>query len=143
MKAARSAAFAAVLLLATWLPFATHAAAPEKTLGAREYENKCARCHGTAGKGDGWFTEFMKKPPPSLTRLSRDNAGVFPFDRVYQVIDGRKAVPAHGSREMPVWGDVYRSGTIRYHHHGIMSFDEGEVRATILALVEHIARLQE
>ena len=32
------------------------------------------------------------------------NDGQFPFDHVFQVIDGRAMVGAHGPREMPVWG---------------------------------------
>ena len=48
------------------------------------------------------------KPPADLTRLAEDNNGVFPFARVYDVIDGRFEVATHGTRDMPVWGEVYR-----------------------------------
>lgn len=41
---------------------------------------------------------------PDLTALAKNNNGVFPFDRVYQIIDGRREVLAHGPRDMPVWG---------------------------------------
>ena len=97
------------------------------------------------GKGDGWFSEFLKRRPPSLTQLQKNNRGVFPFDHVYQVIDGRKEVPVHGPREMPVWGGVYRveSGRVYDSYLGQYFADDGMVRARILALIEYISRLQE
>ena len=94
----------AVLILAA--PVFTLAA--EKSIGQREYEVKCVMCHGVAGKGDGWLSDYMKTRPTSLTQLKKNNGGVFPFDRAYQVIDGRKEVLAHGPRNMPVWGAAYR-----------------------------------
>ena len=45
--------------------------------------------------------------PANLTVLTKKNNGVFPFEAVYEVIDGRKEVTAHGTREMPVWGRRY------------------------------------
>ena len=44
------------------------------------------------------------KRPADLTRLAEKNDGRFPYSRVFAVIDGRYLVPAHGEREMPVWG---------------------------------------
>jgi len=102
-------------------------------------------CHGASGKGDGWFTSFLKTRPLSLTQLKKDNGGVFPFDRVYQAIDGRKKVLVHGPRSMPVWGGVYRdeSGKEYDTYFGLVYVDEGMVRARILALTEYISQLQE
>jgi len=102
-------------------------------------------CHGVTGKGDGWFTKFLKTPPSTLTQLKRNNGGVFPFDRVYDVIDGRKQVLVHGTREMPVWGAQFRveSGKGFAPYYGLVYADEGAVRARILALIEYISRLQE
>ena len=50
----------------------------------------------------------LPKPPGELTTLSKNTNGVFPISRVYDVIDGRMQVVIHGTREMPVWGDVFR-----------------------------------
>lgn len=119
--------------------------AAEKPLGQVEYERKCAMCHGAGGRGDGWFTPFLKKGPSSLTRLARDNGGVFPFNHVYEVIDGRKEIRVHGPRTMPVWGAVYRDESGREYepYYGLVYADEGVVRARILALIEYLSRLQE
>ncbi len=121
------------------------ALAADKSLGQLEYESKCVMCHGAAGKGDGWFSGHLKGSMPSLTRLKRNNGGVFPFDSVYQVIDGRKEVLVHGPRQMPVWGAVYRVETDRQYdiYSGQYVAAEGVTRARILALIEYISRLQE
>ncbi len=121
------------------------ALAAEKSIGQQEYEGKCAMCHGVAGKGDGWFSDYLKHRTSSLTQLKRNNGGVFPFDRVYQVIDGRKDVQVHGPREMPVWGGFYRVESDKTYdwYFGQFYVDEGIVRARILALIEYISQLQE
>ena len=33
--------------------------------------------------------------------------GKFPTDHVYQIIRGDVNMPAHGNKEMPVWGPVF------------------------------------
>jgi hypothetical protein len=48
----------------------------------------------------------MKVTPPDLTRIAARNNGVFPAERVRQIILG-KGPAAHGERNMPVWGDVF------------------------------------
>ena len=134
-------AWAAAALIA--LPACALAA--DKSLGQREYESKCVMCHGAAGKGDGWFAGYLKSGTPTLTRLKRNNGGVFPFDAVYQVIDGRKEVRVHGPRDMPVWGGVYRVDLEKQFdiYSGQYVVDEGVTRARILALIEYISRMQE
>lgn len=134
----------ASICLSLLLPAAI-AAAAEQSIGQREYESRCVMCHGDSGKGDGWFTRFLKTRPSSIARLKKSNGGVFPFDYVYQVIDGRKEVSVHGPRDMPVWGAVYRaeSGKPFDPYYGLTYADEGMVRARILALIEYISQLQE
>ncbi len=78
-------------------------------LGRRDYVNYCAACHGPDGKGDGTLGEFLTLAVPDLTKLSKLNAGMFPEERVQQVIDGRVDVKVHGMRDMPVWGDWFNS----------------------------------
>ena len=114
-------------------------------LGAFEYRSSCATCHGVSGKGDGPMSARLKERPTDLTRLARDNGGVFPTQHIYEVIDGRKEVGAHGTREMPVWGTHYLDETsFQYRYTETMGpvAYEALVRARIMALVDYLNRLQ-
>ena len=138
-----SKSIAGLTVLALAFPLLAHAA--EKSVGQREYESKCIMCHGVNGKGDGWFSDYLTRRPPSLTQLQKNNRGVFPFDRVYQVIDGRKEVQVHGPRDMPVWGSAYRAESGKPYDSSLGQYfaDDGMIRARILALIEYISRLQD
>jgi mono/diheme cytochrome c family protein len=68
----------------------------------------CAVCHGKDGKGGGPAASALKKAPADLTTLSSRNNGKFPESRVYGFIQGDSGVSAHGSRDMPIWGTLFR-----------------------------------
>jgi hypothetical protein len=63
--------------------------AQAEDIGMREHVSGCAVCRGNFGKGDGPLNPLLKKPSPYLTVIQKRNNGVFPFDRVYRMIDGR------------------------------------------------------
>lgn len=80
--------------------------------GEQMFMTYCASCHGKDGKGTGPAAPALKKAPTDLTVLSKNNGGKFPGNAVYVAIGGTFSVSAHGSSEMPVWGEVFgRSGT--------------------------------
>ena len=80
----------------------------EKTdLGRHEFETNCAVCHGVEGHGDGPYAGVLNTLVPDLTMLSQRHGGTFPFQRVYDIIDGTDMVRAHGTRQMPIWGQAY------------------------------------
>lgn len=108
--------------------------------GKREFDNSCASCHGSAGKGDGPLVPFLTRSPPDLTLLAKKNGGVLPMSRLYDVIDGAE-VPGHGSRDMPVWGRDYRIKDAEYFMEAPYNA-EAHVRARILGLLEYINRIQ-
>jgi mono/diheme cytochrome c family protein len=112
--------------------------------GKNEYLKSCASCHGVTGKGDGPVAATLTRPPADLTRLSESNHGVFPFTRVYNVIDGRDEVEIDGSRDMPAWGEVYRrdlnSRLPQSSMHRVIV--EAMVRERILWLIQYISTLQ-
>lgn len=113
-----------------------------RDFGRREYERSCASCHGASGKGDGVLAGLLVKNPPDLTQLTRSNQGVFPFQRLYQVIDG-EGLAAHGTRDMPVWGREYRLEDGQYFFDSPTPYDpQALVRSRILGLLEYISRLQ-
>ncbi len=117
-------------------------AATEKIdLGKSEYDANCAVCHGLAGKGDGLYKAALTKAPSDLSVLQRNNGGIYPFDRVYGVVDGRAGIAAHGTREMPIWGNRYLVRAAEYYVD--VPYDpDAYVRARILALTEYVFRLQ-
>jgi cytochrome c1 len=111
-------------------------------VGKMEYRSACSACHGYSGKGDGPLKSELKRPLPDLTTLAKDNNGVYPFDRVYQIIDGRAEVKAHGSREMPVWGRAFNLQSSAFFENYPTNDTESAARSRILALTEYLYRLQ-
>ena len=112
-------------------------------VGKKEYENNCVACHGITGKGDGPYAGIINTKVPDMTMLQKNNNGVFPFDRVYQTIDGRMEVKAHGTRDMPIWGNEYNDKAAEYYSDYLQDYSaKGFVRGRILALVNHIYSLQ-
>ena len=79
--------------------------------GAGLYKEYCASCHGEHGHGDGPVAYSLKVEVPDLTRITARHGGTFPVDQLRSIIDGRAAIPPHGTREMPVWGWAFRAGT--------------------------------
>ncbi len=79
----------------------------QKFQGKYEFQTHCATCHGLQGTGNGPMADALKTKPSNLTQLSKNNSGVFPYERVFSVIEGRVTAEAHG-REMPVWGERYK-----------------------------------
>jgi len=82
------------------------AAEPEAS-GKVLYDRFCASCHGTAGRGDGPVAASLKAIPTDLTTLAQSGGGKLDEAALMAVIDGRRAVGAHGPREMPVWGAIF------------------------------------
>jgi mono/diheme cytochrome c family protein len=120
----------AAALLATAL--SAHAADSKE--GTTLYINHCAACHGADGEGSGPVAAVMQTTVPNLRTLAQRNGGTFPTDAVTAYIDGREIKAAHGDRQMPIWGDVFRGpeqGTA-----------ESVVRERIAALVEFLKGIQ-
>ena len=142
------AAFRMLILGAALAGFAGGVSAQDLDIGKAEYQSSCAACHGADGKGDGPMAGALKAHPADLTVLAKKNNGVFPVESVYQVIDGRRALPSHGSREMPVWG--YRF--VPPGHFNLKSSDdytfmppaspEAVVHARILSVIDYLNRIQ-
>ncbi len=76
--------------------------------GEALYAELCAVCHGIDGTGDGPAAPALATPAPDLTLLAQSYDGVFPFEEVEKAIRHDKSVLAHGTVEMPIWGQVLR-----------------------------------
>ncbi|HKV53396.1 MAG TPA: hypothetical protein VJN94_02030 [Candidatus Binataceae bacterium] len=113
------------------------------TSGKLEFRRYCAQCHGMSATGDGPVAPALKKKPANLTMLSKNNGGVFPEKEVRDFIDGTKTSAAHGTREMPIWGDAFRlrqasegGGT------GGAGLTEQQVQGKIDLLVKYVKSIQ-
>ena len=101
--------------------------------GHEMYKTYCAVCHGTDGKGNGPAVDALKVPPTDLTALAGKNGGKYPGMKVAAVIRGENALAAHGSKEMPIWGHLFRS---------MSGGHESEVQQRVSNLNQYIESLQ-
>ena len=131
--------FVLVILLTAPLPgqkpgaqqFQLPSASP--TSGPQMFRAYCGDCHGVDGKGNGPVAAVLKITPPDLTTLTQRNQGTFPYDRVFKTISGDASPVSHGTREMPIWGPVFREmGKGR----------RGEAQLRLKTLTNYIASLQ-
>lgn len=77
--------------------------------GPEMYKSYCAVCHGTNGKGNGPAADALKVPPSDLTTLAARNGGKYPAMKVSAIIRGEQVLAAHGSKDMPIWGNLFWS----------------------------------
>ena len=101
--------------------------------GSQLFRAHCASCHGTDARGNGPVAAQLRHAPSDLTQYTRRNGGTFPSERVYRIIDGRD-VSAHGDREMPVWGEVFKQ---------LPASSAAAVKARIEAVVRYLQGIQE
>jgi len=138
MKVRLMLCFAAVLI-------ATMVQAQEKTIkhvpakptsaasGQEMFVSYCAVCHGKDGKGAGPAADALKVPPTDLTTLTKKNNGQYPSMHVATVIRGDAELPAHGNKEMPVWGPLFMQ---------MSQGHEAEVQQRVSNLDHYIESLQ-
>jgi len=114
---------------------ASEDAALRAARGRTSYRIYCQNCHGKDAKGDGPIAELLKSPPADLTKLAADHEGKFPSDAVFETIDGRNEVAAHGSREMPIWGFSFQDPSRDEDQ-------EAEVKERVHDLVAYLESIQ-
>jgi len=125
-------------------------------VGARSHDNRhdaCAADHrsGSRGQRPGNVHDVLRQlprgcrsrrwsgrrrataPPADLTQFAKHNGGIFNGARIHSIVDGR-AVKAHGTMEMPVWGDAFK------WREGL---PEDAIKTRIEALVRYLETIQE
>ena len=68
------------------------------------FDRLCASCHGIEGRGDGPVADLLTVRPANLVTLAQRHAGTFPREYVVGVLSGQRRIRAHGTNDMPVWG---------------------------------------
>jgi mono/diheme cytochrome c family protein len=101
--------------------------------GAQMYDSYCAVCHGKDGKGNGPAAEALKSAPTDLTKLASNNGGKYPSDKVSSAIRGDQNIAAHGTKDMPIWGNLFLH---------MSQGHQSEVQLRIANLNKHIESLQ-
>lgn len=95
----------------------------------------CSACHGRDGKGGGPVAPNLKVVPADLTTLALRRGGVFPKERVEELMTGGGVPPAlaHGSKEMPVWGPIFQA----------LDPSDARNRIRIANIVEYLESIQQ
>ena len=101
--------------------------------GQEMYTSYCAVCHGTDATGNGPAQSALKVPATDLTTLAQKNGGKYPAMHVSSVLRGDAELPAHGSKDMPVWGPLFRN---------LSQGHESEVQQRIANINAYIESLQ-
>lgn len=101
--------------------------------GSEMFQTYCAVCHGKDGRGEGPAAPALKVPATDLTLLAQKNDGKYPAMKVATVIRGENAMPAHGSKDMPIWGRLFWS---------MSGGHESEVHQRVSNLNKYIESLQ-
>jgi len=107
--------------------------------GKRLYIKYCATCHGVDTKGGGPLASSLKVAPPDLTLLAKKNGGKFPYLEVLDILDGSTPYPAHGSSEMPAWGQTFQSDE---PGSGGGSMEQAAVRGRLMLLTDYLRTIQ-
>jgi mono/diheme cytochrome c family protein len=76
--------------------------------GKQMYQDYCAACHGMLGKGDGPVAKYLSGSLPDLSMMTKAY-GTFPADRVARALRLGSPNHEHGTPDMPLWGDLFRS----------------------------------
>jgi mono/diheme cytochrome c family protein len=134
-------AFSIVLMIVT-LAVKVEAAATEVEGNADardEFLELCADCHGEDARGNGPLAENLTKAPPDLTQISKRAGGTFDEKAVFDWIIGLDMPTAHGTREMPIWGDWLMDEA------SLETADsaEREVEQRVMTLVKYLKEIQD
>ncbi|NIV73762.1 MAG: c-type cytochrome [Gammaproteobacteria bacterium] len=97
-------------------------------LGKAQFDQHCAVCHGVQGAGDGPLADLLTVPAENLATLAQRHGGRFPRLDVYQAIDGRRGIRAHGTDQMPIWGNRFKADAFDGGPRGAGLLERGTAR---------------
>jgi mono/diheme cytochrome c family protein len=104
------------------------------TKGQLTFVRYCVSCHGPSARGDGPLASELRVPVPDLTTLVTRSGGKYPYERVVRIIENGEVVRAHGTPDMPAWGDAFK---------GTKGTEEATVSAAIRNLNHYLWSVQQ
>ena len=132
----RAIDLATFILLASAPALLAAGKSADVTAGRVAYTHYCAVCHGMTADGHGPVAEALRQQPSDLRHLRDRYGNPLSADRIARYVDGRELIIAHGSSEMPVWGERFGAAE---------SEDSGRTLRTdrrILAIAAYLQTLQ-
>jgi hypothetical protein len=116
----------------------TSPTAQQLAQGKADFMHYCAPCHSESGKGNGPEVKVIPGiKPKDLTKIALHNGGVFPYQNVEDIVDGRKSIPSHTRYDMPFWGVNFQQAGQEF-----TTPSERKAKARIDAIVDYIATIQ-
>lgn len=103
--------------------------------GKSTFEAVCASCHGLDGGGNGPVAAMLVVRPSDLTTLSVQYDGRFPTAELRDIVFVHRVIPAHGTQDLPVWGDIWSEEGAWPRRRDIIEYE-------IDALIEYIRTIQ-
>ena len=131
------AVFFWMVTMLTLVDVCISASAEQSDEGHTYFMRYCASCHGVEADGKGFVARALRQRPPDLKHLGRRTRDPLLGERIARYIDGREVVPAHGEREMPVWGERFEDPSVKGAER------EGQVSERINAIVAYLLSIQE
>lgn len=100
--------------------------------GKLHFQKYCSVCHGL--DGTGVVIDTLDIQPADLTMIvtSRRN-DAFPVLEIANIIDGRKMSKAHGTRAMPIWGEVFSTNE---------HLTESEIKGKLGEIIAYLMSIQ-
>ncbi len=101
--------------------------------GEVHFKKYCVSCHGDDGRGVR--VDTLKSLPANLRTInSRRKLNKFPVQQIARMIDGTTMPNAHGSREMPVWGEVFAKEE---------ELDKREIKGKVSEIIAYLISIQD
>jgi mono/diheme cytochrome c family protein len=104
--------------------------------GKAPFDQYCASCHGPAADGTGPVATEMKVAPPDLRKLGQKYGTPLPKPKLRELVDGREMLRAHGTSDMPVWGEQLVSNVPPTANTTFFK------RGTIIVILDYLETLQ-
>ena len=103
--------------------------------GRAMYLRYCGSCHGPGAKGDGIAATVLRPKPSDLTRIGKRQGG-FDGPRITTFVDGTKQLRAHGSKNMPIWGEVLHDDS------GSIAGSKTAAQSKLMLITEYLRSIQ-